>query len=188
MQAFTHVFPPARRMVYLLVKIKCELENLTNLAPGEDFTYHFKLVCANCGEVSKRESTLNAEESFSTQPRGQKSGHGNSQKDKAVANLIQKCDLCERTGTLAVVEGHGKPYTAEDSEKGAFVPIICLDCRGMQPAEFFPGPGWTAEGAESGTKFLDIDLSEGEFSEYDEKVAASVGILGFESEIVKTKL
>lgn len=175
-------------MVYLLVRIKCELENLTNLVPGEDFTYHFKLVCANCGEVSKRESTLTADESFSTQQKGHKGGHGNSQKDKAVTNLIQKCDLCERTGTITVVEGHGKPYTAEDSEKGALVPIICLDCRGMQPAEFHPGGGWLAEGVESGTKFADIDLSEGEYSEYDEKAAASVGILNFESDVVKTKL
>ena len=33
-----------------------------------------------------------------------------------------------------------------------------------------PQSGWTAQGAESGTKFEDIDLTEGDWADYDEKV------------------
>ena len=39
----------------------------------------------------------------------------------------------------------------------------------------------------TGTKFVDIDLSDGEWSEYDEKAAASVGILNLEHRFVVTK-
>ena len=85
------------------------------------------------------------------------------------------------------MDGGTKRYTAEDSESGKFVPIIRLDCRGIEPVEFIPKDGWEAEGAESGTKFSDIDLSEGDYSEYDEKASASVGIYNFESQVVVSK-
>jgi hypothetical protein len=39
----------------------------------------------------------------------------------------------------------------------------------------------------TGTKFVDIDLSEGEWSEYDEKASASVGILSLEHRFVNAK-
>jgi len=35
---------------------------------------------------------------------------------------------------------------------------------------------WLAEGAESGTKFTAIDLSEGEWFDYDEKAGEEVSI------------
>ncbi|CAI5929924.1 unnamed protein product [Closterium sp. NIES-65] len=53
----------------------------------------------------------------------------------------------------------------------------------MEPVEFIPKDGWQAEGAESGTKFEDIDLSDKEFSDYDEKAGESVSILNIESQI-----
>ncbi|CAI5995226.1 unnamed protein product [Closterium sp. NIES-64] len=130
-------------MVLLLISIRCELENLTNLRPAsDDFTYYMKLRCS-CGE----------------------------------------CNFCSRVGSISLVEGHGKPFTAEDCENRKFVPLVCLDCRGMEPVEFIPKDGWQAEGAESGTKFEDIDLSDKEFSDYDEKAGESVSILNIESQI-----
>lgn len=77
--------------------------------------------------------------------------------------------------------------------------MAVLDCRGMEPVGFDPRvgnilhcdipcwrcpplnsswflvvqAGWTALGAESGTKFDDIDLTEGDWADYDEKVMLS---------------
>ena len=39
-----------------------------------------------------------------------------------------------------------------------------------------PKGEWLAEGIESGTKFTEIDLSEGEWFEYDEKAGDEVSI------------
>lgn len=102
--------------------------------------------------------------------------------------MDEQCSFCARVGTITIVDGHGKPYTAEDSESRAFVPLVCFDCRGIEVVEFLPKDGWSAEGAESGTPFTDIDLSDGDYSEYDEKATASVGIFNFESEITVTRL
>ncbi|KAI3780112.1 hypothetical protein L2E82_10017 [Cichorium intybus] len=61
-------------------------------------------------------------------------------------NLIQKCKFCKREGTVTMILGRGSPLTFEFSEGGKHDPLMI-----------------------EGTKFEDIDLSRGDFSEYDEK-------------------
>lgn len=67
-----------------------------------------------------------------------------------------------------------------------------MDCRGLEFIEFKPdvsGPfimslshahrrqgEWEAKGAESGTAFSGIDLSDGEWYDYDEKAGEEVSI------------
>jgi hypothetical protein len=81
-----------------------------------------------------------------------------------------------------------KKYDGENSNK--FQQMALFDCRGVDMVDFsarvsiectktggkkwtdlcFMQDGWVAKGAESGTPFEDIDLTEGEWVEYDEKV------------------
>ena len=46
-----------------------------------------------------------------------------------------------------------------------------------------PQGDWKAVGAESGTKFEGIDLTEGEWFDYDEKAGEEVSITGVKWEI-----
>lgn len=57
----------------------------------------------------------------------------------------------------------------------------------MEPVEFAPGEGWIAKATESGVVFDNIDLTEKEWVDYDEKQKASVGVYEFESQFVKVK-
>ena len=66
------------------------------------------------------------------------------------------------------------PYALSSPPK--IINIIEIDCRGLEFIEFKPDGEWLADGLESGTKFDGIDLSEGEWYEYDEKVTAEVSI------------
>jgi len=166
-------------MVLLLLEIKAELENITNLMPkggsdGSEYTFFFKIKCGSCGTVSDKETSVVASELYDIP------------KSKGSANLVQKCKFCDKVGNITVIGGRDKPYTLEDSESGKFVPIGCFDCRGIECIEFSFRDGWAAEGL-TGTKFVDIDLSEGEWSEYDEKASASVGILSLEHRFVNAK-
>jgi hypothetical protein len=54
--------------------------------------------------------------------------------------------------------------------------MLEFDCRGLEFVEFKPDGEWLATGLDSGTKFTAIDLSEGEWFDYDEKAAAEVSI------------
>lgn len=64
---------------------------------------------------------------------------------------------------------------------------MVFDCRGIEPVEFAPGEGWVAKAAESGNVFNNVDLSEKEWVDYDEKQKESVGVYEFESQFVKVK-
>ncbi|GBG74280.1 hypothetical protein CBR_g18691 [Chara braunii] len=164
-------------MGVLLLEIKAELENLTNLIPepSPQQSWQFKIKCTSCNEESDKESGVTMCELYDIP------------NSRGKAHLVQKCKFCGRTGTLTAVEGRGKPYTAEDSEEGKFVPVACFECRGLEPIVFYPRDGWVARGTESGTAFNDIDLSSGEFCDWDEKASASVGIYSIEHKFTVTK-
>jgi hypothetical protein len=49
-------------------------------------------------------------------------------------------------------------YILQESEK--FQTIVVFEGRGLEPVEFDPRGGWTAVGVDSGTEFLDVDLSQ----------------------------
>lgn len=148
-----------KKMVNYLLKITAELENLTDLQPeggcdDPNFSYYFKMKCGNCGELTKKETYVSLNETVAVA--------------KGTTNLVQKCKFCGRDGTVTMISGKGRPLTQELSQLGKYSPLMQFDCRGYEPLEFVFGGGWKVESI-AGTKFKDIDLSEGEFAEYDEK-------------------
>ncbi len=63
--------------------------------------------------------------------------------------------------------------TAADTE---MVPMIVMECRGLEPVAWHPAGNYVAE-AESGTRFDDVKLDEGDdWCEYDEKGGVSMTI------------
>ncbi|MED6157051.1 hypothetical protein PIB30_019890 [Stylosanthes scabra] len=160
-------------MVNYMLMITADLENLTDLQPhggcnDPDFTFMFKVKCGNCGEISQKETCVCLKETFSV-PRSKGSAH-----------LFQKCKLCGRDGTVAMIEGKGQPLTYSQSQSGKYTPLMMFDCRGYEPVDFVFANGWKAESLE-GTVFDDIDLSSGEFAEYDEKGQCPVMISNLRS-------
>mmetsp|Transcript_22412 Transcript_22412/g.51678 ORF Transcript_22412/g.51678 Transcript_22412/m.51678 type:complete len:182 (+) Transcript_22412:54-599(+) len=71
-------------------------------------------------------------------------------------------------------------YTAEDS--GNWVPILAMECRGLEPYAYHGlGDEFVVE-SEGGVRFdSDVDLSEGDWAEYDAENDAAVSISEFES-------
>ncbi|GAB2223425.1 hypothetical protein Droror1_Dr00017566 [Drosera rotundifolia] len=148
-------------MVNFLLKITADLENLTNLQPqgGRDdplFPFYFKFKCGFCEEVSSKETCVCLNETV-PMPNG-----------RGTTNLVQKCKFCTREGTATMIPGRGKPLTKELSEAGKFAPLMVFDCRGFEPVDFAFGSGWKVQSI-AGTTFEHVDLSAGEFAEYDEE-------------------
>ncbi|POS87324.1 hypothetical protein EPUL_001028, partial [Erysiphe pulchra] len=54
--------------------------------------------------------------------------------------------------------------------------IIEFDSRGLELIEFLPEGEWLANGIQSGTQFTNIDLTEGEWFDYDESSGEEVSI------------
>ncbi|OON18554.1 hypothetical protein X801_05591 [Opisthorchis viverrini] len=57
-----------------------------------------------------------------------------------------------------IVSGSDAAYNAEDS--GRFKTILVFECRGVELIAFSPRAGWSADGLDSGTSFVDISLSD----------------------------
>nr|CAG4646690.1 EOG090X0HQJ [Macrothrix elegans] len=161
-------------MVKIGLRIKANLENVTNLHPDdEDFRWYIKVKCGSCNEEAEKWVYICQTETVEV-----KGGRGS-------ANLVVKCKLCSRENNMEIIPESIKPYNDED--QGKFKTVVQFDCRGMEPSDFSPRNGWSVEGLESGTKFSDIDLSDKEWADYDEKAKATVGIYEIEHTFVREK-
>jgi len=153
----------------MAIYLKCDLENVTNLGPSNDMIWFVKLKCSNCGEELNMWISITKDEKVST-----KGGRGE-------ANLMISCKGCKRDHTIDIIEG-GKTITTDKS--GSFVPVVSFECRGIEIIDYDPRMGFTCEGTESGTPF-EVDLSERDWSDFDDKTSASVGIYNLSYKLEK---
>jgi len=75
------------------------------------------------------------------------------------------------------------PTPYEQSEPAKPRKILEFDCRGLEFTEFIPEGEWLVDGAESVSKFNGIDLTEGDWFDYDEKTSEEVSIKELKWEI-----
>lgn len=181
-------------MVKIGLQIKATLENVEELkTTHSSYTFFIKIKCTNCGESSDKWHTLAEDETT----------HCDSRNPDGF-NFYMKCKLCSRENSIDVLEGsHGwftvflhnvivinffqfsASYTVDDSEK--FKTIAIFDCRGVEPTDFSPRIGWIVKSAENGPTFDNVDLSDDDWVEYDQKNSVSIGIYSFENNFVKLK-
>ncbi|KAJ1868084.1 hypothetical protein H4R99_000267 [Coemansia sp. RSA 1722] len=159
-------------MVKISLLFQAELNNVTDLRPAdEDHSWNFKIECTSCREIDPNVITVTA---------GEENKISGSRGD---ANLVMKCKNCKREGSVTIV-GKPEPYTADDS--GQMKSILTVECRGLEPVGFEPRDGWEAKGVDSPTLFQ-IDLSEGEWYDYDENAAIDVSVNELKFEFVRSK-
>lgn len=112
---------------------------------------------------------------------------------RSTANFVWRCGNCKRESSAKFeAASPPKPYSADAN--GQFAPLVTIECRGLEfvgfdprvTATFFLAGGhylikrdvrtqgiWKCSGIDSGTPFLEVDLSEGEWVDYDEKVCCT---------------
>lgn len=76
-------------------------------------------------------------------------------------------------------------YTEADSE--TFKSLVSFDCRGIEPISFDPRSGYIVKCSENGKTFEDVEIEDGDWTEYDDKNKNSVSISEFKSQFVKMK-
>ncbi|KAK3707488.1 hypothetical protein LTR37_012130 [Vermiconidia calcicola] len=142
----------------LALAITAELNGVTDLQPEDaeatPFYYTFKVQCTSCREIHPNWVSVSRFE------QNEQSG------SRGEANFVWRCKNCKREHTANILEAP-KPYAQQDPPKP--MNIITIDCRGLEFVEFKADGDWKAVGAESGTKFSGIDLTDGEWYDYDEK-------------------
>ncbi|KAB5594377.1 hypothetical protein CTheo_2154 [Ceratobasidium theobromae] len=157
-------------MVRLLLQLKAELENVTDLQPADpdNFDWFFKVKCNSCNEVHSKDVSMNRNEEVEVS-----GGKGST------ANFVWRCGFCKRESSAKFeAASFAQPYTAESN--GQWAPLVTVDCRGLEFVKFDPRGAWTCKGVDSGIVFSDVSL-DGEWVDYDVKKARPVGITEIES-------
>ncbi|KAG5438549.1 hypothetical protein PCANB_002653 [Pneumocystis canis] len=157
-------------MVVLGLFISGILNNVTSLAPSYPLSYYFifRVQCTSCREIHPNLIRISLEETVEIP------------NSRGKASLVWKCRYCQRENS-ANIKGEISEYTHEISPKESLV--ISFECRGCEFIEFFPDGEWSCKGSESNTLFHEINLSQGEWYDYDEKSQTEVSIINIKWEI-----
>lgn len=114
----------------------------------------------------------------------------------AQAHFLYKCKCCSRENYLTILPSNqinskekGKKTTIDtvysSSDEDKFKTIISFDCRGLDLIGFEPRDGWAVE---SGRKtFVDVDLTEKDWCEYNDVDNVPVEINNMEYKFVPIK-
>ncbi|KAH9865372.1 hypothetical protein J1614_008955 [Plenodomus biglobosus] len=156
----------------LALALKAELDGVTDLRPSDTqdapFFYTFKVQCTSCRETHPNHVSFNRFE------QNEVSG------SKGEANFVWRCKNCKREHSASI---KAAPATYQRTDPPKTVNILEFDCRGLEFTEFTPEGDFEAKGAETVTKFTSIDLSDGEWFDYDEKSGQEVSITNVQWEI-----
>nr|KAJ3415129.1 hypothetical protein HK105_001596 [Polyrhizophydium stewartii] len=139
---------------------KAEVSGVTSIGPADKSKYDWRFkvrarpfTCTKCREAADSVVNINAEETVEMP------------NSKGTTNLLMRCKFCKNEGSVDIELNTVRNYSIDDSEK--FAPLVVLEGRGWEPTEWVPSvaraaddedqEGFKAEGADSGTKFEDID-------------------------------
>jgi len=165
----------AGKMVKVGLQINAQLENIEELKTSHpDYSFFFKIKCTNCGEESEKWHDVTESERV-----------GQNSRVPDGFNFYMKCKMCGRENSIDILENSNTLYTSDDA--GKFKTIVIFDCRGAEPFEFSPRIGWIAKSVENGQVFENIDLSDDDWADYDEKNKVAVGISEFKFQFIKLK-
>lgn len=162
-------------MVKLYVKARAELSNVTNLEPLDTaespFEYTFTIQCTSCRTTHDKPVNINSFEQHDITG------------SKGLASFVFRCRECKAEHSTLLTRTKQK-LTLEDN--GKWVKLVELDSRGMDFLEFIPEGRFQCVGAESGTKFDEVDLEELEWYDYDDSKNQEVSVTEAQFEIARS--
>jgi Eukaryotic protein of unknown function (DUF866) len=167
-------------MVLFFLLVKADVENVSALKlkidqnlcltvrnPLSDYEIREKVVVNPCEFVEQDDNAREPPHHFSLCWDGSKKQSTMTILNEAeVKSALKKDGKKGKSGKNGSDDKTPRDYTSEDS--GNYVPILCVDCRGLEPTEFFPMGNEFIVISQHGAVFDDdIDLSDGDWGDYD---------------------
>mmetsp|Transcript_27963 Transcript_27963/g.43447 ORF Transcript_27963/g.43447 Transcript_27963/m.43447 type:complete len:180 (+) Transcript_27963:69-608(+) len=177
-------------MVVFLLCIKADLDQVASLSlkPGANLCLSIKNPLSDF-EVREK-ITIDTSEFVEQEPGSREPAHHFHIKWEGSKKKSTMTILSEAEAKSALKKASKKSKSIDLSprplgQSGTFVPICAIECRGIEPYKFHClGNEFIVE-TEGGAKFEDdVDLSEGDWAEYDEENDLSVSVENFESKLM----
>lgn len=160
-------------MVLFLLYLKADLENVEAVSlksdanicinvrnPLSDYEVRDKVVLNLTETVEQEEGAREPPHHFALKWDGQK---------KASTLVVIQDEAAAKTA-LKKKKGVEKPRKYGTDDSGNWSPILLVECRGMEPYAFFAmGNDFVVTTTGGKTFAEDVDLSEGDWAEYDEE-------------------
>eukprot|EP01054_Gregarina_sp_Poly1_P006805 Gregarina_sp_Poly_1__6804@NODE_367_length_9168_cov_132_626415_g303_i0_p6_GENE_NODE_367_length_9168_cov_132_626415_g303_i0NODE_367_length_9168_cov_132_626415_g303_i0_p6_ORF_typecomplete_len164_score22_04DUF866/PF05907_13/3_2e30TIP49/PF06068_13/0_15_NODE_367_length_9168_cov_132_626415_g303_i047005191 len=148
-------------------------ENVKCIEIPESFTFCFD-VKQSGGEEIRQQVTLN------------KLSEVDIPNSRGKCHLAVKFPGAKQVSTIKIEPQKNVTKSVVDFSRDGvskMVPVCSMDCRGMEPIKFWPGPGFTVV-AESGRVFENVDLSDPDgWCDYDPTGAVPMCISGLQHKI-----
>ncbi|KAF4626920.1 hypothetical protein G7Y89_g11236 [Cudoniella acicularis] len=148
----------------LTLTLTADLTGVTELRPDDTadnpFWYTFKVQCGSCREIHPNFVSVSR---FEANDMSGSRGEANFRESSATIKA--------------------PPIAYQQASPPTRQKVLEFDCRGMEFTEFKPEGEWLVTGIDSGSKFTAIDLTEGDWFDYDEKAGDEVSIKDLKWEI-----
>mmetsp|Transcript_28034 Transcript_28034/g.50507 ORF Transcript_28034/g.50507 Transcript_28034/m.50507 type:complete len:155 (-) Transcript_28034:554-1018(-) len=151
-------------MVKLDVQIEAQLENVTDLVLPENTRWYF--IVEMEGE-QKEIYLIPCEKMEIPNSRGE-------------CCFVMHSKETKKSGTISFIKS--KKYDVN----GKMKTIGTFECRGVDLVKFLPRSGFEVSSTKSDTTWDDVDLTEGDWAEYDEEANESVVISEVKTNIVRS--
>lgn len=159
-------------MVKYCVKVRASLDNVTDLAPIDTpespFEYVFRIECTACRTANPKPILINRYESHEILG------------SRGEASFVFRCKECKAEHSASIARTKD---TVKESNK--WTSLLEIDSRGLSFTEFIPDGKFEAVGIDTNTKFVEVDLEDGEWYDYDEKGGVEVSITDAEWDITR---
>ncbi|KAL7065738.1 hypothetical protein ACR3K2_38180 [Cryptosporidium serpentis] len=156
-------------MTIFILYIKADIDGINEIIFPSNYIWCIDIE-QSAGPLTKNRITIDPNEKIPIE------------NSRGTANYVMKWDGDKRYSTIRLIELKGitkmKYY---NTDNGNFVPIIAFECRGLNPTKWNPTFGYNVN-CISGKSFINIDLQENEWCEFDEEANESVGIYNIQSE------
>jgi hypothetical protein len=173
-------------MVLFLLYMKCETENVREIALKLDSNLR---ICVRnpLSDTEVRENVVfNPSETVEQEESSREQAHHFSLKweGSKKASILRVLDAKEAAAALKKKkhkEGVPRTYTGDDS--GNWVPLLAMECRGLEPYALHPMKDEfviTSEGGDGCRFDEDIELGDGEWADYDAENDCPVSLQNIE--------
>lgn len=181
-------------MVLFILCVKADLEGVSSMSvkkpvhicisvknPLSDFEIREKIIVSTEQYIEQEENSREPPCHFALKWEGSKK---RSTIEVLLDDATAKSALKKSGGNKKSSRNNPRDVVATDSG-GDFVPVLALECRGIEPYAFHPINDEFIVTSEGGTIFDDgVDLSDGDWADYDAENDLSVSISNFQSKFV----
>ena len=173
-------------MVLFILYMKAEFENIGSVVLRKDSNLSISVRNPLSDFETREKVVFNPSETVEQEEGARQSPHHLSIKweGNKKACILESLDANAAKAALKKKKSKDVPRDLTEDDSGNWAPILAMECRGLEPYAFHPMGDEFVVTSSGGKAFTeDVDLSEGDWADYDEENDEAVSLSEIEFKI-----